>query len=142
MYHTRYTTATLHGSALSLSIRNHDETAKALRHAGATHGSKGSHASSADLIDAASKGDLDAVMRLVEEQNIPIDVGDYDSRTPLHLAAGEGRQVLLSTLVPYMPHRVREGRHRGAVQRANRSVRVPLLGIPCDSLTCATTNYY
>ena len=69
------------------------ETAKALRHAGATHGSKGSHASSADLIDAASKGDLDAVKRLVEEQKIPIDVGDYDSRTPLHLAAGEGRQV-------------------------------------------------
>ena len=86
-------TRTLHGSALSLSIRHHDETAKALRHAGATHGSKGSHASSADLIDAASKGDLDAVKRLVEEQKIPIDVGDYDSRTPLHLAAGEGRQV-------------------------------------------------
>ena len=90
---SRYTTRTLHGSALSLSIRHHDETAKALRHAGATHGSKGSHASSADLIDAASKGDLDAVKRLVEEQKIPIDVGDYDSRTPLHLAAGEGRQV-------------------------------------------------
>ena len=77
----------------AISIRHHDETAKALRHAGATHGSKGSHASSADLIDAASKGDLDAVKRLVEEQKIPIDVGDYDSRTPLHLAAGEGRHV-------------------------------------------------
>tara|TARA_B100000768_G_scaffold30221_1_gene28685 strand:- start:306 stop:605 length:300 start_codon:yes stop_codon:yes gene_type:complete len=93
VYLALYTTRTLHGSALSLSIRHHDETAKALRHAGATHGSKGSHASSADLIDAASKGDLDAVKRLVEEQKIPIDVGDYDSRTPLHLAAGEGRHV-------------------------------------------------
>ena len=83
---------------LSISHRHHDETAKALRHARATHGSKGSHASSADLIDAASKGDLDAVQRLVEEQKISIDVGDYDSRTPLHLAAGEGRHV--TTLVP------------------------------------------
>ena len=34
--------------------------------------------------------------RLVEEQRIPIDVGDYDARTPLHLAAGEGRQVYVA----------------------------------------------
>ena len=45
-----------------------------------------------------AEANVAALLRLVEEQNIPIDVGDYDSRTPLHLAAGEGRQVLLSTL--------------------------------------------
>ncbi len=69
--------------------RSHAECAKALIAAGATAGTKGSHANTADLIDAASKGDLDTVQRLVEAEGLPLDVGDYDSRTALHLAAGD-----------------------------------------------------
>ena len=43
--------------------------------------------------------------RLVEEQRIPIDVGDYDARTPLHLASGEGRQVYISATY-HVPHHI------------------------------------
>jgi len=43
----------------------------------------------AELIWAASAGDLRAIRRLVA-QGIPLDIADYDRRTPLHLAAAEG----------------------------------------------------
>ena len=84
--------------------RHHDETAKALRAAGAKAGSKGSHATSQDLVDAASKGDLETVRRLVEQseeghEGLPLDVGDYDQRTALHLAAGEGRLLVVAYLL-------------------------------------------
>jgi glutaminase len=42
-----------------------------------------------ELIWAASLGDLAAVRRLVA-QGVPLDQGDYDHRTALHLAAAEG----------------------------------------------------
>ena len=45
------------------------------------------------LIMACARGDLAAVQRLVETERVPVCVADYDARTPLHLAAGEGRQV-------------------------------------------------
>ncbi|MGI9419158.1 MAG: glutaminase A [Geminicoccaceae bacterium] len=43
----------------------------------------------AELIWAASVGDLVAIYRLVA-QGVPLDIADYDQRTPLHLAAAEG----------------------------------------------------
>lgn len=42
------------------------------------------------LIWAASKGDLGAIQRLAVE-GLDLDCADYDGRTPLHLAAAEGR---------------------------------------------------
>jgi ankyrin repeat protein len=44
---------------------------------------------SGDLIYAASKGDLEKVKTLVQA-GATINAGDYDHRTPLHLAASEG----------------------------------------------------
>ena len=43
----------------------------------------------AELIWAASVGDLRAIRRLVA-LGIPLDSADYDRRTPMHLAAAEG----------------------------------------------------
>ncbi len=43
----------------------------------------------AELIWAASKGDLTTICRLVAK-GLPLDLADYDLRTPLHLAAAEG----------------------------------------------------
>jgi len=43
-----------------------------------------------ELIRAASHGDLDEMFRL-EAEGVSPDIADYDGRTPLHLAACEGR---------------------------------------------------
>ncbi|MDJ0945736.1 MAG: glutaminase A [Kiloniellales bacterium] len=43
----------------------------------------------AELIWAASAGDLTTICRLVAK-GVPLDIADYDLRTPLHLAAAEG----------------------------------------------------
>ena len=45
----------------------------------------------AQLIWAASKGDQGAIHRLIV-RGFDQDAGDYDKRTPLHLAAAEGRE--------------------------------------------------
>ena len=50
------------------------------------------------LIWAASKGDLGAVHRLVV-RGFDQDAADYDGRTPLHLAAAEGRGHVISYLI-------------------------------------------
>ncbi len=43
----------------------------------------------AELIWAASDGDLTTIYRLVA-QGVPLEIADYDLRTPFHLAAAEG----------------------------------------------------
>ena len=56
-------------------------------------------------MDAASKGDLTTVQRLVESsaeeghEGLSLDAGDYDQRTALHLAAGEGRLLVVAYLL-------------------------------------------
>ena len=50
------------------------------------------------LCAAASRGDIEAVERMLSS-HVSIDTGDYDGRTPLHLASAEGQiemVVLLS----------------------------------------------
>lgn len=42
------------------------------------------------LINAASKGDICQVERLIAEHGLDVDTCDYDGRTALHLALAEG----------------------------------------------------
>ena len=44
-------------------------------------------------------GDLASVKRLCLNPKIDLDAGDYDRRTPLHLAASEGHLDILKILV-------------------------------------------
>ena len=50
------------------------------------------------LCDAASAGDLDT-LKLILEHGVDPNVGDYDARTPLHLAAAEGQDKAVQYLI-------------------------------------------
>ena len=52
----------------------------------------------AELIWAASLGDLSSIRRLVA-QGVPLDIADYDRRSPLHLAAAEGHLEVVRYLI-------------------------------------------
>lgn len=54
---------------------------------------------SADLCAAAHSGDVATLRRLVREDNVDADLGDYDSRTAMHLAASEGHVDVVEALV-------------------------------------------
>ena len=54
----------------------------------------------AELIWAASTGDLETMYRLVA-QGVPLGIADYDLRTPLHLAAAEGHVDVVKYLVAH-----------------------------------------
>jgi ankyrin repeat protein len=46
---------------------------------------------------AAAKGDVEKLTELFSENpSLSVDSGDYDYRTPLHLAASEGKKKLCS----------------------------------------------
>jgi adenylate kinase len=63
------------------------------------HGAEfGSPSQANNFIAAASEGDIEEIKTLLEFGNIVIDQGDYDKRTALHLAAGEGRQDVVKLL--------------------------------------------
>ena len=51
-----------------------------------------------ECIWAASKGDLQAIVRLVA-QGIDLNASDYDMRTPLHLAASEGQEHIIDYFI-------------------------------------------
>lgn len=54
-------------------------------------GTFGSSSQATNFISAASEGDLEEVATLLKlGNNIDVDEGDYDKRTALHLAAGNG----------------------------------------------------
>ena len=50
------------------------------------------------FIQAASEGDVEEVKALLEFGTIDLDHGDYDHRTALHLAAGEGQYEIVELL--------------------------------------------
>jgi len=58
----------------------------------------GSSSQSANFITAASEGDLEEIRALLSFGNIDVNQGDYDSRTALHLAAGEGQYAVVKLL--------------------------------------------
>ena len=92
------------GTPLDDAIRSsHDEVAAYLTGKGATHGSMAEVAKpagdlTAELIDGASKGDLERIRELVK-QRVDVNLGDYDRRTALHLAASEGLLAVVEFLI-------------------------------------------
>lgn len=50
------------------------------------------------FIQAASEGDVNEIRALLEYGNINLDEGDYDHRTALHLASGEGKVEVVELL--------------------------------------------
>lgn len=84
------------GSALDDAHRHrHQEVVQFLRDHGATTGSANQ---TTNLITAAADGDLDEVRLLFAIGNIDLNEGDYDRRTALHLAAGEGHTEMVELL--------------------------------------------
>lgn len=62
-------------------------------------GTTGSADQTSNLITAAAVGDLDESLMLIHHGNIDINQGDYDKRTPLHLACGEGHILVVRALI-------------------------------------------
>jgi hypothetical protein len=85
------------GSPLDDAHRHRQENVvKFLRQHGATTGSLDQ---AANLITAAADGDAEEVALLLSmSNNKHLDAGDYDQRTALHLAAGEGRMDVVRLL--------------------------------------------
>ncbi len=84
------------GSPLDDAHRHrHSEVIALLKLYGATFGSP---SQANNLIAAASEGDLEEVQALLEYGNVDFNQGDYDKRTALHLAAGEGRNEIVQFL--------------------------------------------
>ena len=84
------------GSCLDDAYRHrHTDVIQYLREQGATFGAK---TQLPRFIQAASEGDVAEVEALLEFGNVDLDEGDYDHRTALHLAAGEGRAEVVELL--------------------------------------------
>jgi ankyrin repeat protein len=84
------------GSALDDAHRDrHLEVVKFLRE----HKAKfGSTSQTTNFITAASEGDTEEVRAFLDFGSIDLNKGDYDRRTALHLAAGEGRLEIVKLL--------------------------------------------
>lgn len=84
------------GSPLDDAHRHrHIEVIDYLREQGATFGTK---TQLPRFIQAASDGDVREVTALLEFGSVDLDAGDYDGRTALHLASGEGRVEIVKLL--------------------------------------------
>jgi hypothetical protein len=64
----------------------------------ANGGKFGSPSQANSLITAASEGDVEEVKLLLKYGNVDINTSDYDKRSALHLAAGEGRTEIVRLL--------------------------------------------
>jgi hypothetical protein len=84
------------GSALDDANRHrHHDVIAFLRLHGATPGSANQLT---NLIRAAADGDLNEVQMLLTMAGLNVNEGDYDGRTALHLAAGEGHLEIIELL--------------------------------------------
>ena len=84
------------GSPLDDASRHrHKEVIQYLRSLGATTGSA---SRATNFIKAAAEGDFDEVEMLLMSGDVDVNEGDYDKRTALHLAAGEGNVDIIRLL--------------------------------------------
>jgi len=84
------------GSPLDDAHRHrHKEIIFYLRDLGASSGSTNKMS---NFITAAADGDVDELILLLSVGEIDLNEGDYDDRTALHLAAGEGRDEVVKVL--------------------------------------------
>lgn len=87
------------GSPLDDASRNrYTEIIVYLRSLGAVSGSANN---TTNFIKAAADGDYDEVLMYLETGEVQINQGDYDKRTALHLAAGEGNDMVVELLCQY-----------------------------------------
>lgn len=54
---------------------------------------------STELCDAAHRGDVAELRRLVKDHHADVNLGDYDKRTAIHLAASEGLLLVVKFLI-------------------------------------------
>ncbi|KAL7546757.1 hypothetical protein ACHAWF_010089 [Thalassiosira exigua] len=86
------------GSPLDDAHRHrHIDCLEYLRSAGGTFASGASQAT--NFIAAASEGDMDEVATLLRLGFLDVNEGDYDRRTALHLAAGNGHRGVVELLL-------------------------------------------
>mmetsp|Transcript_14500 Transcript_14500/g.40339 ORF Transcript_14500/g.40339 Transcript_14500/m.40339 type:complete len:650 (-) Transcript_14500:319-2268(-) len=84
------------GSPLDDASRHrHRPVIQYLRSLGATTGSANK---ATNFIKAAAEGDFDEVEMLLISGDVDVNEGDYDKRTALHLAAGEGNVGIVQLL--------------------------------------------
>jgi len=92
------------GTPLDDAMRSHHQdvivflTSKGAK-AGKTATTTGIENASTELCDAASKGDMERLKQLVTVLGVDVNVGDYDKRTAIHLAASEGLLPVVRVLV-------------------------------------------
>ena len=73
----------------------HLDVLEYLRSCGGTFGSS---SQATNFIAAASEGDIEEVQALLSLGNFDVNAADYDKRTALHLAAGEGHAEIVELL--------------------------------------------
>lgn len=84
------------GSPLDDAHRHrHQDVILYLRDLGASSGTTNN---TTNLITAAAEGDYDEVKLLIALGDVELDEGDYDKRTALHLASGEGHEEVVELL--------------------------------------------
>ena len=84
------------GSPLDDAHRHrHADVVKFLREQGAKFGST---SQATNFITAASEGDAEEVQAFLDFGSVDLNQGDYDHRTALHLAAGEGHLEIVRML--------------------------------------------
>ena len=101
-------------SALHLSSKEDDDPERALMREQIQAALSKRYADSlSNVTYAAIEGDVATVLSLIQH-GLPVDSGDYDFRTTLHLAAVEGNTKLIETLV-------KEGANINAEDRWNKT---------------------
>jgi ankyrin repeat protein len=88
------------GTPLNDATRHgHQAVCDYLKSVGGVLGTMAEDDPATELCNAASKADLPRLRLLVQKKGYDVDVGDYDRRTAIHLAASEGLLPVVQLLV-------------------------------------------